>query len=177
MIPFNLCFIICIFAHFAYADLDTLIFKRNALQLEYDLVQSSPATYYIVIDFPSQELYLKADANLLRTCKINQSAGQIPHKTQLFTLQMHIEPYTPIASAQRLLPLDFSGRLTNGPKHRSQLYFTPPLLMQSAGLPKTTHIPTIQLSDQDIKALASALTTNNNAILIPNQTSPNELKK
>ena len=170
MITFYLYFLFLLCTNLTHANLDGLIAKRDALQFEYNLVQDSPATFYLVIDLAAEELYLKADANLLRTCKIIHATEKMPQQTQIVTLQMHIEPYTPIASPRRLLPLDFSGRLTNGPKHRSRLYFTPPLLIQSNEISASNRTPTIQLGNQDIKALASALAIANQAILIPNTT-------
>ncbi|MBT4141337.1 MAG: hypothetical protein HOE48_25745 [Candidatus Latescibacteria bacterium] len=165
---FNILLLISVFS--ISADINTLRTKKEALQLEYNLVKNSPTSYYLIIDFAAKEAHLKADANLLRTCKIMDSFGNIPPRTQKLTLHNHIQPYTTEPKTvyrQRELPLDFSERLTNGPKSRSRLYFMPSFLIQSAGLPTPRDMPGIQLSKQDTKALASALPPNTITIVIP----------
>lgn len=151
----------------AWADTLPLQNKKQALQIEYNLVKQTPETYYILIDLKAQEAYLKADANLLRTCKIKGVFGTIPNITQKLTLQKHLFPHTSTISPKRLLPLDFVGRLTKGPKHRSRLYFMPSFILQSVDLPTPKNLSGILLENHDIKALASALVPQNNAILLP----------
>lgn len=151
----------------AYADLDKLHNKKRALEIELGLVRETPATYYLVLDLQAQIVYLKADANLIRACKVINTFGPLPPHTQALVLHTHVKPYAPIASPNRLLPLNFSNRLTQGPKHRSRLYFTPSFLIQSADLPPHRSVAGIGLENHDIKALASALTQPNQAIFIP----------
>jgi hypothetical protein len=153
-----------------HAETNPLQNKKEALQLELNLVQQAPATYYLIIDFTAKEVHLKADANLLRTCTILGSFGIKHTQTEELILNKLITPQTSepsVISRRRPLPLDFSGRLTTGPKHRSRLYFAPTFLVQSADLPTSNHIPGIRLSNPDIKALASALVPSSKAILIP----------
>lgn len=156
----------------AKAEIATLQNQKAALQFEYDFVRQKPATYYLLIDFNDQKVYLKADANLLRTCQILGSFGELKRQTQLLIFQQHIIPYTPesaTTSRQRPLPMDFSGRLTKGPKHRSRLYFTPAFIIQSSELPTLETLNGIQLSNEDVKAISSALTPESKAILLPPQ--------
>jgi hypothetical protein len=153
-----------------HADVAFLTNKKTALQFEYDFIKEHPATYYLVIDLSTQEAYLKADAHLLRTCKILDQFGISPTQTQQLSLQTHILPHTPepkTISRNRPLPLNFSGRLVTGPKHRSLLYFMPSFMIQSNELPKPTHLSGICLSNQDIKAIASALKHQSSTILLP----------
>lgn len=165
---FNLLLLIFIFS--AHADVNTLQAQKEALQLEYNLVQNSPGTYYLIINFLTQEVYLKADANLLRTCKILNWSGKIPTRAQKLTLQNHILPGTPEPKTilrKRALPLDFFERLTKGPKNRSRLYFLPSFMIQSSNELSSAQMPSIFLSLPDTKAIASALSHNATAIVIP----------
>jgi hypothetical protein len=168
--PFNILLFILLFIFSAHADTNTLQAKKDALFLEYDLVQGSPATYYLIINNATQEVYLKADANLLRTCKILKSFRKGHLQTKKLQLQNHVLPYTPEPRTRlrkRLLPLDFSERLTSGPKHRSRLYFSPSFLIQSSELPIPPNLSGIFLNHQDMKAIASALPLQAPTILVP----------
>jgi hypothetical protein len=154
----------------AYADLAFLKNRKAALQFEYDLIKEKPATYYLVIDLGTNEAHLKADAHIIRTCKILDHFGNLPTQTQMLTLQTHILPHTPAPetiSRHHLLPLHFSNRLGTGPTQRSRLYFMPSFLIQPNELAQPSHISGICLSNSDIKALASALKLQSHIIIFP----------
>jgi len=173
---FHIILLLFIFISPSQADLAFLKNRKAALQFEYDFIKENPATYYLIIDLNTNEAHLKADAHLLRTCKILDQFGVAPSQTQQLTLQDHIFPNTPepqSISRHRLLPLHFSGRLGTGPKQRSRLYFMPSFLIQSNELTKPTHLSGICLSNQDIKALASALKPLSHTIILPANLPPN----
>jgi hypothetical protein len=167
---FNIIFLFMTLTTVVNAEPGPLQNKKSALQFEVDLVQQSPATFYLVIHFPVGETHLKSDANLLRTCKILGVFGTLPTQTQQLSLHTHILPQTSEPkriSRSRPLPLDFAGRLSRGPKHRSRLYFVPSFIIQSVDLPIPHKMPGVQLSNRDIKALASAIDKHTPAILLP----------
>jgi hypothetical protein len=149
--------------------------KKTALEIEYRLVRADREAYYLVIDLPAGEVVLKAGGRLLRTCPI-QSWGPVPHtrrKTLLFHMANRIDPVTPepgnhgLRLRGRRLPLDFIGRLIEGPREISRLYFSPSLLIQPVGSPTSPNLGHLELRGRDVKALGSALQPGNAAILIP----------
>ncbi|MCZ6631906.1 MAG: hypothetical protein O7G87_00745 [bacterium] len=148
----------------------TLRFQKTALELELAWVSTYPEAYYLVVDIPAGKIELKSGAHLLHTCTIQGGSVQTP--TQAYTLRYRIDPQTPEPGNQGLrlrgrhLPLDFQGRLIEGPRHMSSLYFSPPLIL-TASQPFPS-IPHLQLFGPDIKALGSALRPGDRAILIPN---------
>ena len=171
----HIIFLFFIFTPLVHADIAFLKNKKAALQFEYDYIKKNPGTYYLVIDLNTNEAHLKADALLLRTCQIRDQFGIKPSQTQQLTLQAHIFPHTPEPesfSRHRLLPLNFSGRLGTGPKHRSRLYLMPSFIIQSNDLTKPPHISGISLSNPDMKAMASALKPQSLIILLPSDLSP-----
>lgn len=149
--------------------------KKTALEIEYRLVRTDPEAYYLVIDLPAGEVVLKAGGRLLRTCPI-RIWGLAPHtrrKTLLCHMANRIDPVTPepgnhgLRLRGRRLPLDFIGRLIEGPREASRLYFSPSLLIQPVGSPTSPNLDHLELGRRDIKALGSALQPGNAAILIP----------
>ena len=157
--------------------LDTLAYKqallarKTALELEISLVQKHPDAYYLVLDIPAGQIELKSGANLLHTCPI--SGGSIQAPVQYYRFTNRIDPQTPepgnggLRHRGRRLPLDFVGRLVEGPRRASCLYFTPPLILKARDVPSPAHIPHLELSGADVKALGAALQSGSRAILIP----------
>lgn len=154
--------------------------KKTALEAEFRLTQADLKTYYLVIDLPAKKVDLKAGARLLRTCPI-QSYGFVPRayrETLLLKLVNRIDPFTPepgnhgLRHRGRRFPQDFIGRLIEGPRETSRLYFSPSLLVQPVGLPPTRHMNHLNLNGDDIKALGTALRAGSAAILIP----PSEIR-
>lgn len=147
---------------------------KRALQLEIQYVREFPATYYLVIDLPAKKIYLKSNANLLRVCPILKTTGVLPDNIHQLTFQQRIDPFTPepgnanLRLRNRLMPLDFYGRLVEGARLRSYLYFTPSLFFQSSAISPTT-LPAIWLDAADIKALGAALKPGHIAIFIPDE--------
>ncbi len=147
--------------------------KKTALEAEYRLIQADPEAYYLVIDLPAGKVDLKAGARLLRTCPI-QGYGLAPRayrETLLLKMVNRIDPFTPepgnhgLRLRGRRLPQDFIGRLIEGPRETSRLYFSPSLLIQPVGLP--ADISHLNLNGNDVKALGTALRAGSAAILIP----------
>lgn len=169
MLPSLILFVLHVVAPLS-ADLDALQNQKEALRLEYEHVIQAPGTFYCIIDLNAKTIALKADANLLRTCRILGQFGHQPTHTQRRYLKVQVPPYSPEPSSiarTRLLPLDFSERLTKGPKHRTQLYFEPSAIIQSIDLPIPPNTSGIQVNNQDMKALASALVPASLAIVLP----------
>ncbi len=149
--------------------------RKQALRLELRFVRENPDDYYLVIDLPSRNVYLKAGAHILRVCAIQHD--RLPGTLSLSSSQLRmidrLAPYSiePGNSGLRLrgrrLPVDFSGRLIEGPRSRSRLYFSPSLLIQPHELPLPAGTFGIGLVSSDVKALDSALRPGCAAILIP----------
>jgi hypothetical protein len=155
---------------------DTLVyqqilrFQKTALELELAWVSTYPEAYYLIVDIPAGKIELKSGAHLLHTCTIQ--GGSIQPPIQAYTLRHRLDPQTPepgnhgLRLRGRHLPLDFQGRLIEGSRHVSSLYFSPPLIL-TASQPFPS-IPHLQLLGSDVKALGSALQPGDRAILIPN---------
>lgn len=152
-----------------------LLNREQALRLELLHVRENPDAYYLVIDFPSRSVYLKAGAHVLRVCAIQhyRLAGALSLSSSRLRLIDRLDPHSiePGNSGLRLrgrrLPIDFSGRLIEGPRDRSRLYFSPALLIQPHELPLPAGAFGIGLVSSDIKALDSALRPGSAAILVP----------
>ncbi|MDE2888088.1 MAG: hypothetical protein OXR72_07715 [Gemmatimonadota bacterium] len=152
-----------------------LLNRKQALHLELRFVSENPDAYYLVIDLPSRNVYLKAGAHILRVCAIQhyRLAGALSLSSSQLRLIDRIEPHSvePGNSGLRLrgrrLPIDFSGRLIEGPRGRSRLYFSPALLIQPHELPLPAGTFGIALVSSDVKALDSALRPGSAAILVP----------
>ena len=145
---------------------------REALIRELDLVETAPDDFYLIIDIPSKQIHLKTHGNILRTCPILHLSSRAERHTQNYHFVSRIDPISKepgnadLRLRGRLLPLDFFGRLMEGPRHHSRLYFTPDLVIRADGI-STGATPHITLSPVDIKALGSALRSGNVAIFIP----------
>ena len=153
---------------------DTTVLQnyREALVRELDQVKTSPDDFYLIIDLPSKQIHLKSQGNVLRTCPILNLSPIEERHTRNYCFVNRIDPIsiepgnTNLRLRGRFFPLDFSGRLIEGPRHRSRLYFAPNLVMRADGI-STGATPHITLSPVDIKALGSALRPGNIAIFIP----------
>lgn len=149
--------------------------RKAALQMELDLVRATPDAYYLVVDVPAREVHLKCRARLLRTCRIVGHTLPIESHgvSRLLRLSERIDPFTPEPGNEglrlrgRSLPLDFLGRLVEGPRRASQLYFRPSLLIHPSHLPLPGSINHIVLDGSDVKALGSALDRGSPAVWIP----------
>ena len=153
----------------------TLLNRKQALDLELRFVSKNPDAYYLVIDLPTRKVYLKAGAHILRVCAIQNyrlAEASNPSSSQLQMIA-RLDPHSvePGNSGLRLrgrrLPIDFSGRLIEGPRGRSRLYFSPSLLIQPYEFPLPDRTFGIALVSSDIKALDSALRPGSTAILVP----------
>lgn len=153
----------------------TLLYRKQALDLELRFVSKNPDAYYLVIDLPTRKVYLKAGAHILRVCAIldyRLAKAPNPSSSQLRMIA-RLDPHSvePGNSGLRLrgrrLPIDFSGRLIEGPRSRSRLYFSPSLLIQPYEFPLPDRTFCIALVSSDIKALDSALRPGSTAILVP----------
>ncbi|MXX14090.1 MAG: hypothetical protein F4Y39_08390 [Gemmatimonadetes bacterium] len=153
---------------------DKIVLKNyhEALVRELDQIKTAPGEFYLIIDIPSKQIHLKSQGNVLRTCSILNLSPRKESHTQNYRFVTRIDPISVepgnanLRLRGRLFPLDFSGRLIEGPRHRSRLYFAPNLVIRADGV-STSDIPHITLSPVDIKALGSALRPGNIAIFIP----------
>ncbi len=157
-------------------SLEQVLRNRNqALALEVRFVREDPDAYYLVIDLPAGKLYLKAGAHMLRSCAIQKYrlTGGLSRSSLQLKMIARLAPVSAepgnagVRLRGRRLPLDFSGRLIEGPHGRSRLYFSPTLLIQPHGFHVPAQTGGIVLDSSDIKALDSALRAGSNAILIP----------
>lgn len=157
--------------------------RKLALELELQFAQENPNVYYLVIDLPSRKVYLKAGAHVLRACAIKEYrfSGALPRSSYRLRMiarldPLSVEPGNPgLRLRGRRLPLDFSGRLIEGPRARSRLYFSPSLLIQPAEFPLPAKSGVIVLDSSHVKALGSALQPGSTAILVPcAETTPRE---
>ncbi len=149
--------------------------RKQALELEVRFAKKNPDAYYLVIDLPSRKVYLKAGAYILRSCAIQKYllTGALSRSSSQLQMIARLDPVSaePGNSGLRLrgrrLPLDFSGRLIEGPRGRSRLYFSPALFIQPHEFPVPARTCGIVLDSSDVKALDSALYPGSTAILIP----------
>ena len=148
--------------------------EKAVLEIELRLVRTDPEACYLVIDLSAGEICLKLGARLLSTCSVRgYRAAQESRIPLLFRMVTRIDPFTPEPANRglrlrgRRQPLDFIGRLIEGPGERSRLYFSPRLVIQPVGLPAPPGIDCLELEGGDIKSLGSALQPGNGAILIP----------
>ena len=145
---------------------------REALVRELDHVKTAPDDFYLIIDLSSKQIHLKARGNVLRKCPILSLSPTEERHTQNYRFVKRIDPISiepgnaNLRLRGRSFPFDFSGRLIEGPRHRSRLYFAPNLVIRTDGI-STGATPHITLSPVDIKALGSALRPGNIAIFIP----------
>jgi hypothetical protein len=145
---------------------------RVALQQELEIVQQDPEQYYLIVDLFSNVIELKAGARILLSASIREAAG-ISNKsviTSIFegTISPHIRLRSFAGSrrlADRRLPLDFVGRLIEGPRKSDRLYFQPGLLIES-GHTVAARVTRVQISGSELKSLSSAMVRGTPAILM-----------
>ena len=152
-----------------------LRYRKQALELELQFAKKYPNAYYLVIDLPSRNVYLKAGAHVLRACAIREYrfTGASPQSSFQLRMIARLDPVSVepgnfgLRLRGRRLPLDFSGRLIEGPRARSRLYFSPHLRIQPPEFPLPAMSGVIVLDASHIKALGSALQPGSTAILVP----------
>ncbi len=154
-------------------DLLALRHKKRSLDLELRQIETDWNAFYLIIDLSSRIVHLKSGGRLLRTSSVKDFQVQSLLETQLCRMVSRIDPVTPepgndgLRLRGRLLPLDFAGRLIEGPRERSVLYFAPAVILQPMGFPAPAHFNSVELDGGDLKALGSAIRPGDVAILIP----------
>jgi len=154
--------------------------RKAALELEIRQIQTDREAYYLIIDLSGKAVHLKSSANLLRTCPVQnyRLLPRMPDGPMLLHMVNRVHPVTPIPGERRRrlrgrrLPVDFVGRLVEGPREATRLYLTPSLVIQPTGLSSPSGCSHLELQPADVKALASALQPGNAAILIPPMDAP-----
>jgi hypothetical protein len=142
-----------------------------ALQRELALAKASPSQYYLTINIPDKTVLLKAGGRELMSSSIVQTNG-IPDEAISFVYRETCPPHSPLAGqrgtrlAGRRLPLNFVGRLIEGPTKYDRLVFEPELVIGSDRSPVPDGVPHILVSGDDIKSLSSAVDSATIAILI-----------
>ena len=155
-----------------------LVNQLRALEREYEVVSRDPERYYLVIDLPAGNVDLKSGARLLRRSRVRSvTVGRPQSDTSLHRYRQNVPPVTPEPGTRSLrlggqrVPLDFWGRLTEGPRQRSRLCFDGGLILQPDGPACSDTGFCVVLNGSDIKSLGSGLSRGAPAILIP-PTSP-----
>jgi hypothetical protein len=152
-----------------------LISRKLALEAELRFVQIEHSEFYLVIDLQLGQVQLKAGGALLRSSPVMDS-DPIRHSTPedlTYVFRARVDPGTPepgnpgLRLRGRRLPLDFQGRLVEGPREASRLYFAPGTVLQSGIVPRIRNMNLILLGNDDIKSLGSALRPGTKAFLIP----------
>jgi hypothetical protein len=157
------------------ADTAHLLNRLQALELEHRIVVRDPDAYYLVINVSAGVAELKSGARLLRSAPILALSGNGIQvlKTKQYRYARLIAPVTPEPGSEgarlggQKLPMDFVSRLTEGPRHRSRLYFTDGLLLQPLDAVCPDSCVCVGLSGPDIKAFGSALRPGAHALLVP----------
>ena len=152
-----------------------LLNRLEALKLEHRIVVSEPDAYYLVIDASAGTAELKSGARLLRSAPVlalSENGAQVL-KAKQYRYTRLIAPVTPGQGAEgarlggQQLPMDFTGRLIEGPRQRSRLYFSDGLLLQPLDAVCPDSCVCVSLSGADLKAFGSALRPGASAILVP----------
>jgi len=151
-----------------------LLSRKRALESELQFAREYPSEFYLIIDLQELVVHLKSGGDLLKSSPIpGYYFPSLQHRINpIRTLSSKIHPGTPepgndgLRLRGRMLPLDFVGRLIEGPRKATRLYFTPSLLLQSEAVPVDRKVGWIMLSGVDLKAVAAALRPGSVAILI-----------
>lgn len=146
---------------------------RIALQHELDIVATDREKYYLIVDLFSGVIHLKAGGRTLLTTPIEGASTSLDQPVARADFERSIPPHSALQAfkssrrlADRRLPLDFVGRLIEGPRKSDRLYFPPSLLIESGlanALPEIMHV---KVSGQDLKSISSAMKLGLPAILI-----------
>ena len=145
---------------------------RVALQQELKIVQQDPEQYYLIVDLFLNVIELKAGARILLSASVREATGISKKSIITSIFEETISPHIRLRSfagsrrlADRRLPLDFVGRLIEGPRKYDRLYFQPGLLIES-GHTAAGQITRVQISGSDLKSLSSAVVIGMPAILM-----------
>ena len=151
-----------------------LLSRKLALESELRYARAHPSEFYLIIDLQKLVVHFKSGGDLLKISPIPEY--HLPPLQDpvdpVHTLSTKISPGTPepgndgLRLRGRKLPLDFMGRLVEGPRKATRLYFTPSLLLQSKMVPVDRKSRWIFLPGEDLKAMAAALSPGSVAILI-----------
>ena len=147
--------------------------QREALERELTVAKEAPDRYYLVIDFFAETITLKAGGKALFSAAIVEARADEMEAgvTSLQYLQT-LSPHSKIPAQQgerlagRRLPLDFVGRLIEGPRKSDRLYFVPAFVIESTRAPRPNDTPCAVVSGEDLKSLSSAIDTTTIAILL-----------
>jgi len=153
----------------------------TALKMEIELSKENPDRYYLVIDTKMGQVHLKAGGRPLLTSGIKAYFLEPELKgTRQVVYRSTVSPGSPVpaSSGQRLagrrLPLNFVGRLIEGPTTRDRILFSEDLVIA----PDPSRIPPdfsyVVLPPKDIKSLSAALEDSTTAILVHLDESPAE---
>ena len=146
---------------------------KQALEKELAVAREAPNRYYLIIDLFARTITLKAGGKALFSAAIldARTAGIDVAVTSLQYRQT-LSPHSKLSSqeggrlAGRRLPLDFVGRLIEGPRKNDRLYFEPAFVIGSMRTPRPNDIPYAVVSGDDLKSLSSAIDTTTIAILL-----------
>ena len=148
--------------------------RLRGLELEYGIASRHPEAYYLVVDLAEETVELKAGARLLRRAQVEAvTDGSGQTETRLLRYRQPAPPVTPDPGTHALrlggrhVPLDFWGRLTDGPRQRSRLCFDGGLVIQPRDIACVPPSLCVGLNAADLKSLGSALSSGASAILIP----------
>jgi hypothetical protein len=147
--------------------------ERRALQSELDLAQQDPDRYYLLVNLFKNTVALKASGRVLLDAPIESvRAPDTDSTVSVRTCRSVISPSLPLAAfpgsrlAGRRLPLDFVGRLIEGPRKHDRLYFGHALMIVSPGSPYASDVTCVEISGEDMKSLSSAIEIGTPALLI-----------
>lgn len=145
----------------------------DALEAEIALVREAPDRYYLTIDTAAGVVTLKAGGRTLHVARIlDADTYALPAGVVSMKHAGTIPPHAPYASrpgrlGDHRLPLDFVGRLIEGPRTHDRLYFSPPLVVGSPRVPRpVAGTPWIVLGGDDVKSLSSAVDPGTPVILL-----------
>ncbi|MBS13158.1 MAG: hypothetical protein CME19_16310 [Gemmatimonadetes bacterium] len=146
--------------------------EQKALRQELQWAKASEERYYLVLDLYRGNLDLKAGGRLLMRARIQDYSETLPAEVSVFTFTESWSPNVPTEShrghrlGNRRLPLDFVGRLIEGPTTHDRLLFAPPFLIASDHLPRPRQTPHVTVSGKDLKSISAAIEAGTQAILI-----------
>lgn len=150
---------------------DTLEQKRSALAWELRHAEGDKDAYYLLVSPSDGVLHLKAGGRILLDIDIQSFRGLSGRGVTPLKLQGILHPHsrelgpTRGRLGGRALPLDFIGRLTEGAREASRLYFSPSFLLAGdADVPR--HLPSVVVTPVNLKTLAAAVDTHTPILLI-----------
>ena len=150
--------------------------ERDALEAELELASRDTLRYYLIVDTAQRRVDLKAGGNTLHSAGILSQSLSDSESVVTHRLVQTIRPGSRLPEqgrnrlAGRRLPLDFVGRLIEGPRKVDRLYFHPSFMIGSDRTPRPRGVPYVLLSGQDLKSLSSAVDTTTTAVVITGAT-------